>query len=226
MAVDLHGYKYSVYAWIARLTLREKGVNWRWHEIDPFAPDLPAAYLDLHPFGRVPVLVHDGATIYETAAITQYIDEAFDGPVLQPTAPLARARMRQVIGVVDSYAYWPLVRQVFSHGAFQPAAGVACDQGEIETGLAAAPRVLLALDNLADELDAASPTLADLHLAPMIAYFTTAPAAAEMLHKYPAIAAWWATIRKRESVTATWPPLPRSDPTAPTGETDERGAQK
>ena len=29
--------------------------------------------LALHPFGRVPAVVHDGFVLYETAAITRYI---------------------------------------------------------------------------------------------------------------------------------------------------------
>lgn len=42
MAVELHGYQYSVYSWIARLALHEKGVVYSWVEIDPFAEDVPA----------------------------------------------------------------------------------------------------------------------------------------------------------------------------------------
>jgi glutathione S-transferase len=30
MAVELHGYQYSVYSWIARLVLHEKGVVYSW----------------------------------------------------------------------------------------------------------------------------------------------------------------------------------------------------
>src|SRR5262245_36287898 len=45
MAVELHGYQYSVYSWIARLALHEKGVAYSWVEIDPFAENIPASYL-------------------------------------------------------------------------------------------------------------------------------------------------------------------------------------
>jgi hypothetical protein len=58
MVVELHGYKYSVYSWIARLALEEKGVRYDWVEINPFADTVPARYLDLHPFKRVPALLH------------------------------------------------------------------------------------------------------------------------------------------------------------------------
>src|SRR5579864_6082080 len=103
MSLVLHGYRYSVYNRIARLALAEKRVAYDRVEVNPFAPDVPASYRALHPFGRVPALVHDGFTLYETGAITRYIDRAFPGPALQPKEARAVARMDQVIGVVDAY---------------------------------------------------------------------------------------------------------------------------
>lgn len=114
MATELHGYQYSVYSWIARLALHEKGVAYDWIEVNPFAEGIPASYLAMHPFKRVPALAHAGFVLYETGAITRYVDEAFEGPKLQPVEPRERARCNQIMSIVDSYAYWPLVRQVFS----------------------------------------------------------------------------------------------------------------
>ena len=99
MALVLHGYRYSVYLRIVRLTLAEKGVAYDRVEVNPFASDVPAAYLALHPFGRVPTLVHDGFVLYETGAITRYIDRAFPGPPLQPGDARALARMENSSGV-------------------------------------------------------------------------------------------------------------------------------
>src|SRR6478735_9346904 len=70
MPLVLHGYHYSVYVRIVRLALAEKGVAYDRVEVNPFVPDVPSAYLALHPFGRVPTLVHDGFALYETGAIT------------------------------------------------------------------------------------------------------------------------------------------------------------
>ena len=148
MTVELHGYQYSVYSWIARLALAEKGVEYDWIEVNPFAPDMPQSYLALHPFKRVPALVHDGFEIYETGAITRYVDEAFPGPALQPADHRLRARCNQFLSIVDSYAYWPLVRQVFSHRVFRARLGGPSDAAEIEKGLAAASGVLAALERL------------------------------------------------------------------------------
>ena len=49
--------------------------------------------------------------------------------------------MDQLIGVIDSYGYWPMVRQVFSHGVFRPAMGQPADRPEVERGLAGLDRL-------------------------------------------------------------------------------------
>ena len=205
MAVVLHGYRYSVYVRIARLTLAEKGIAYDQAEVDPFAPDVPASYLALHPFGRVPTLVHDGFALYETGAITRYIDRAFAGPALQPDEPRALARMDQIIGIVDSYGYWPMVRQVFSHGVFGPRLGRPADAAEVERGLAASAKVLAALEPLVAD---SGVTLADLHLGAMTAYFVQASEGAAVLRRHPRLAAWWARLSARPSFAATDPGLP------------------
>jgi glutathione S-transferase len=208
MALVLHGYHYSVYLRIVRLTLAEKGVACDRVEVNPFAPDVPASYLAMHPFGRVPTLVHDDFVLYETGAITRYVDRALPGPALQPTDPRALARMDQIIGIVDSYAYWPMVRQIFSHRVFRTRAGAPVDEAEVARGLAATPKVLAALEPLVG--DGGSPTLADLHLGAMMAYFTLAPEAADLLGKHKRLAAWWARLSARPSLAATDPGLPGS----------------
>src|SRR5262249_42024504 len=101
MTVELYGYRFSVYSWIACLALEEKGIGYRWIEVDPFADDVPQDYLALHPFKRVPALVHDEFQLYETGAITRYVDEAFPGPRLQPVEARRRARCNQLISIVD-----------------------------------------------------------------------------------------------------------------------------
>lgn len=212
MAAELHGYQYSVYAWIARFALHEKNVGYQWVEVNPFADDLSAGYLALHPFGRVPTLVDGDFTLFETTAITRYIDEAFDGPVLQPSALRARARVNQIMSIVDSYVYWPLVRQVFSHGVMGPRIGRPSDPLEYQQGLAAAPRILSALDRLASDdsfMVGDTLTLADIHLAPMMSYFTAANDGFDLLERHKSLHAWWMTISSRPAFADTKPKLPK-----------------
>ena len=205
MAVVLHGYRYSVYVRIARLALAEKAVAYERVEVNPFGPEVPASYLALHPFGRVPTLVHDGFVLYETGAIIRYIDRAFPGPRLQPDEPRALARMDQVIGIADAYAYWPMVRQVFSHRVFRTASGPPVDEAEIARGLAASAKVLAALEPLVAE---GPPSLADLHLGAMMAYFVLAPEGRALLQEYERLAAWWSKLSARPSFARTEPGLP------------------
>ncbi|MGI9407330.1 MAG: glutathione S-transferase family protein [Hyphomicrobiaceae bacterium] len=210
MPVDLHGYKYSVYAWIARFVLHEKGVDYRWVEVDPFADDVSADYLAMHPFCRVPTLADGDFVLYETGAITRYIDEAFEGPALQPGQPRERARMCQIISIVDSYAYWPLVRQVFSHGFFGPRMERTSDPAEFRQGLEAAPRVLGALEGLAGGgpfLIGDAPSLADLHLAPMIAYFVMTEDGRTIFDRHERLQTWWRSISGRSAFAETKPDL-------------------
>lgn len=211
MAIELHGYQYSVYSWIARLALHEKGKAFDWIEVNPFAEDVPASYLAIHPFKRVPALIHASFVVYETGAITRYVDEAFEGPRLQPEEPRDRARCNQIISIVDSYAYWPLVRQVFSHGVFRPMMKLQADEKEFQSGLEAAPRILSALEDAAGGgryLCGNDISLADIHLAPMIGYFARAPEGKDLLQKQLRLSAWWADFSKRAAFVATSPRLP------------------
>jgi glutathione S-transferase len=211
MNVELYGYQYSVYSWIARLALEEKGASYHWIEINPFALDIPESYLALHPFKRVPALVHGKFQIYETGAITRYVDEAFPGPRLQPIDLHHRARCSQFLSIIDSYVYWPLVRQVFSHRVFRPRLGRPSDATEIQKGLDAAPEVLAALEQLIADTEYLCGTelsLADIHLAPMIGYFAMAKEGEALLKRHRKLGDWWATISARTAYRATMPRLP------------------
>lgn len=211
MTVVLHGYRYSVYHRIVRMTLAEKCVSYSHVEANPFANAVPDEYLNLNPFGRVPTLVHKEFVLYETSAITRYIDEAFPGPTLQPLQPRARARMSQIISILDSYGYWPMVRQVFSERVFEARLSKVADEQQILNGIKDSSRVLNALETIAAEgaqLDGLTVSLADFHLAPMIAYFTAAPEGHAMLMRYPKLTEWWNTISQRKSLRETDPGLP------------------
>ena len=174
---------------------------------------MPASYLALHPFKRVPTLIHDEFPLYETGAITRYLDEAFPGPRLQPAEPRHRARCTQVVSIVDRYVYWPLVRQVFSHRVFRPRFALPSDAAELQRGLQAAPAVLAALERIASDagyLCGADLSLADLHLAPMIGYFVLADEGDALLQQHPKLGDWWSTMSLRAAYRATMPALPAS----------------
>ncbi|QDC10845.1 glutathione S-transferase family protein [Oceanicola sp. D3] len=208
--VTLHGYHSSVYMRAARMALALKGVPYAEVEVNPFDEAGRAGLMALNPFGRVPVLAHGGFTLYETAAITGYVDRAFDGPALMPEGAQPAARAAQVIGIVDAYAYVPLVRQVFSHGVFRPAEGHQGSAEVVAEGLRVAPRVLGALEAIAAEglVLGEGLTRADCHLAPMVDAFCRHEAGAAMLGDFPALSGWWARVKEEPVVVASDPGLP------------------
>lgn len=205
--VHLHGYRYSVYNRIARLALLSKRVEHGTVEVNPFE-QLPEGWLKLHPFGRVPVLTHGAFTLFETGAITRYVDRAFEGPLLQPDGAAALARMDQIISVIDSYAYRPMVRQVASHAFFRPLRGEPSSRAEVEAGLEASKPVLSFLEGVAAEgglLTGRDFTLADCHLAPMIDYFVRAEEGKAALSAHPALQGWWDRVSGLDLLKATDP---------------------
>jgi glutathione S-transferase len=205
------GAAYSVYVRFVRLALEEKGTPYRLEEIDVFAPDgPPAGYYERHPFGRIPAFEHDGFRLYESGAISRYVDEAFIGPRLQPSAPKARARMNQIISVLDNYAYRTLVWEIFVERVRVPARGRTPDEQKIASALPVAERCLSALEALMNGeayLVGEELTLADLHAAPVFAYFRMAPEGTTMLRRYAGLQGWWDRMVKRESLAKACPPL-------------------
>jgi glutathione S-transferase len=206
-SVRLHGLPRSVYTRIARLALEEKGVPYELHEVEIFgAGGVPTEHLARHPFGRIPVLEHDGFWLYETAAITRYIDEAFDGPPLQPSGARERARLNQLIGALDAYGYRPMVWGVFVERVGASLHGSTADETKIAEGMAASRVCLDALAAIADcapYLLGAQLTLADLHAYPMLRYFALAPEGHELLAGYAPLTRWFDTVRMRDSVRRT-----------------------
>jgi len=204
----LIGYRYSVYTRIVRMALIEMGLSAEYVEVNPFSDPSDPELAAHSAFGRVPVLRHGDFTLTETAAILRYLDAIGPGLSLVPTAAQPAARMAQIIGIVDAYAYWPLVRDVFGAAFFAPHQGQPVDLARIATGLSNAQPSLQTLNAIADEglqLDGADITLADLHLAPMIAYFSMADEGAAALARYPALLSWWAAVRNRSSLQQTDP---------------------
>lgn len=81
------------------ITLQEKGVDFTLTYID--LDDKPAWFVKRAPFGQVPLLLVDDATLFESAVINEYLDEVYP-PAMQPRDPLQRARNRAWTAFCDS----------------------------------------------------------------------------------------------------------------------------
>ncbi|WP_299042592.1 glutathione S-transferase family protein [uncultured Tateyamaria sp.] len=202
MDIGLTGYRYSVYTRTARMALDLAGLSYDYREANPF--DHADTLVQAHPMRRVPVLHLGDTTLYETAALLTWCDahRGWQAP------PLVQARAVQVGGIADAYAYWPLVRHVFSHGWFRPAFGADAQAGLVVQGLRDAAPVLDMLETIAAEglvLTPGTLTRADCHLAPMIDTFQMVPEAADMLAARPNLSAWFAALSETRIFRTTRP---------------------
>ena len=102
--IIVHGVPGSPYVRMPLLACEEKGAPYRLAAM-PFGTTKTPEHLARHPFGRIPVIEHDGFWLYESDAIIRYIDQVFPGPSLTPTDPKVQARMNQVMGIVDCYVH-------------------------------------------------------------------------------------------------------------------------
>jgi glutathione S-transferase len=205
----LYGPGYSTYTRSVRLALEEKGVPYEHVEVD-FLQGMPPEQLTRHPFGKVPAFEHDGLSLYEVCAIGRYVDEAFAGPKLQPADARQRARMTQIISIIDSYGYGPTIGQLVIQRLVTPMMGGESDEAAIDAALPAVRAFVDVLEDLLGDnayLAGDSVSLADLHLGPVFAYFTMTPESEPILKIKPGLSRWWETTNARESMKNTQPQL-------------------
>jgi GSH-dependent disulfide-bond oxidoreductase len=86
------------------LTLKEKGAPFvsRYIDMLKFEHHAPE-YLAVNPLGVIPAATHGERRLYESTAIMEYVDAAFDGPPLRPSDPEERWRMRWWMKFMDEY---------------------------------------------------------------------------------------------------------------------------
>ncbi len=214
----IYGPAFSTYARSVRLVLEEKGAAYRLEEVNILedAHKTPE-HLARHPFAKVPAFEHDGFALYETVAIMRYVDEAFDGPSLQPDDARARARMTQVHSIMNAYAYSACISAYsacISACVIQrlvvPLMGGTPDEAVIAEALPQAKTSVEALEALIGGdayLAGAALSLADLHLVPVFDYFSQTPEGEKLLPGTPNLQRWWAEISQRDSVQKTKPSL-------------------
>ena len=137
--MTLWGFDGSTYVRTVKMVLAEKGVT-DFKQVplnvlkgDPKTPE----HRERHPFGKVPVLDHDGMRILETTAIARYLNDVLPGKSLIPSAPKDRARMDMIIGLIDSYGYGALTGGVAAYHLFPDFVGgknEAMRKGGLENG--------------------------------------------------------------------------------------------
>lgn len=201
-SVHIVGPQFSTFVRSVQLCCEEKGIPYTLGaEVDghPVTLHSPEHYA-LHPFGKIPILLHGERRLIETPSICRYLDAAFEGPALQPDAPWPRARVGQWTGLMAGYVDQALVRRFLLEFVFPRGEGGAVRQ---EAVAAARPEVVRVLDLLEGQLsegdylvgDAFS--LADAFAAPMLDYLLGLPAAEALLAETPRLVAYTRRLRER-----------------------------
>ncbi|HSU63088.1 MAG TPA: glutathione S-transferase family protein [Burkholderiales bacterium] len=97
--LKLCGFHISNYHNKVRIALLEKGVPF---EEDPgCAPCQEDGFLARTPMGKVPFLELDGTTLAESQVICEYLEETYPQKPLYPRDPLARAKVRELIALIE-----------------------------------------------------------------------------------------------------------------------------
>jgi glutathione S-transferase len=204
----LYGFDGSTYVRTVRMLLAEKGAHYDQVPVnvlkgEPRQPE----HLARHPFGKVPVVDHDGLRIIETSAIAPYLDEVLAGPSLTPDNAKDRARMRMAIGIIDSYGYGALIA-VAAYHLFPDFIGGKNEDAR-QKAIASSQLVLKELMKLRGTdafIAGARPSIGDFYLAPICFYVSLTPDAKEVF-AVDGFAPWWDRIQSLPSYKSTAPNL-------------------
>jgi glutathione S-transferase len=187
-------------------TLEEKRTPYRFSLVPPDA-FRTEPHISRHPFGRVPVLEHDGFMLYETQAILRYLDRVLPTPPLTPAAPRAAARMDQALNISDWYLFNEVGNVIGFQRIIRPRfMGLTPD----EEAIAAAMPKAHAVFNELDRLLGAQPyfagenvTLADLMIAPQLHFLALTPEWTPLSAGHRNLVDWLDRMNARPSFQAT-----------------------
>ena len=196
MRAKLYNTQRCPYARRTRMVLHEKGVEFESYEVD--LENKSEEFLKASPTGKVPVVVVDGDSIYESNVVNQYLDEVTDGPRLMPEDPKRRAYAR--------------IWMAFADTDFFPAlfvASVGRERGFSEERISEAfERLKAALDKLEERLKgrdylAEEYSLADIaHAGNFVRLRELEERGEVSLDEYPNVTAWMERLESRESYKA------------------------
>ena len=98
--IKLHGIGLSNYYNMVKLVLTEKGLDF---EEVKSAPSQEEGYVRKSPMGKVPCLETSDGFLSETNGIMEYLDAQQPEPALLPAEPYARAKVLELMKVMELY---------------------------------------------------------------------------------------------------------------------------
>ena len=199
------GPEFSTFVRSVMIACEEKGLAYRYGMKINGEPVQLAdeAHLKYHPYGKIPVLIlEDGRSICETAAIIRFIDNEYPGYELFPKELFARAQVDQWANLIGIYVDQAFVRKFLLEFLFPKGEDGSVRIDKVE---AAIPEVNRAIGTLTKQLDGQNYmcgdqfSAADIMLAPMLDYLAKHPKGSELLAVKPKLLAYLERIRQRPS---------------------------
>lgn len=191
----LYGTPASTYVRTVRLLLEEIGAQYTLESVDIFNGESHSPkYLAKHPFGKVPTLEMNGELLYETAAITEYLDTVLADRKFSFTDPLMQARMRQIMGIIDSYLYAPAIGTIVIQRLIVPTQGGKSDEDKIQNAIASAKTALAAIESIitgSPYLLGSQVSISDFYLMPIFEYLSQTPEFEAVTAQTPKLRTWW-----------------------------------
>jgi glutathione S-transferase len=191
------------------IVLKEKGADYRLQPIAPGESKSPEYLEQRHPFGRVPAFEHDGFKLYETQAIIRYLDEIFPNPPLTPSNPERRARMNQLIGIIEWYFFPKAAAPIAFQRIIGPVLlGLPTDEAPIADAMPMARTCFAEFERLLGDkpyLTGDTLTLADFMLAAQLDLLSETPEGQQLLAG-TRLERWLERMLARPSMRATDPP--------------------
>ncbi len=205
----IYGFAQSSYVWTVRAAAACKGVDVDFRQIEP-GHHKSDEYLALHPFGKVPALVHGDVKLYESLAICIYLDAAFGGRPLRPTDPARLAQMHQWISAINAYLYRPAVVEYLFGYIFPGTEDGAPDRVQIERAMPSLRNFVKVLDENLDgtHLMGHALTIADLFLAPLIFVLYRGPEGQELINDHVNVLRYMKTMQDNEEFMSVAPRSP------------------
>ncbi len=202
----VHSIPGSPFGRAVLIALEEKGVPYRLAAVAPGTLRTPE-HIARHPFGRVPVLEHDGFRLYETQAILRYLDRVLPAPPLTPADVRGAARMDQLMAINDWYLFQGVANVIGFQRVVGPRLlGLVPDEAAIAAAMPKSRTVFAELAALLGRqpfLAGEAFTLADVLLAPQLDFLNATPEWALLTAGAPHLCAWLERVRARPSLAAT-----------------------
>ena len=112
--IKVCGFRVSNYHNKVLLALQERGIPYE--EDCTVTPSQKEEYLALSPMGKVPFAEIDGVRLCESEVILEYLEDAYPQKPLLPKEPLARAKVRELVTMIELHL--ELVARRLYPGAF------------------------------------------------------------------------------------------------------------